>query len=106
MKVAKLTSAIFAILVATVLLAFTLLPGGSVKGAINPINGGIKCWAISQTDTFQTNIINGAFEINNMKPGNYRIAIEAIPPYKNTVREGIDIRSGEVTDIGEIRLQQ
>ena len=44
--------------------------------------------------------------MNNMKPGTYRIAIEAIPPYKNAVREGIDIRNGEVTDIGEIRLQQ
>jgi hypothetical protein len=66
----------------------------------------VKCWAISSTDTFQTNIVNGAFEMNNMKPGTYRIAIEAIPPYKNAVREGIDIRNGEVTDIGEIRLQQ
>jgi len=105
MKITKFTSAIFS-MVATGLLAFVLFFGGSVKGTINPINGGVKCWAISQTDTFQTNIVNGAFEMNNMKPGIYRIAIEAIPPYKNAVREGIEIRNSEVTDIGEIRLQQ
>ena len=105
MKITKFTSAIFS-MIATGLLAFVLFFGGSVKGSINPINGGVKCWAISSTDTFQTNIVNGAFEINNMKPGSYRIAIEAIPPYKNAVREGIEIRNGEITDIGEIRLQQ
>ena len=105
MKITKFTSAIIS-MIATGLFAFVVFFGGSVKGSINPINGGIKCWAISQTDTFQTNIVNGAFEMNNMKPGTYRIAIEAIPPYKNAVKEGIDIRNGEVTDIGEIRLQQ
>jgi len=105
MKIAKFTSAIFATAMAGVF-AFIMPPGGSVKGSVNPINGGVKCWAISSTDTFQTNIVNGAFEMNNMKPGTYRVAIEAIPPYKNAVREGIDIRNGEVTDIGEIRLQQ
>jgi hypothetical protein len=105
MKGARITSAIFATL-ATGLFAFEILVGGSVKGSITPITGGIKCWAISQTDTLQTNILNGAFEMNNMKPGTYRIAIEAIPPYKNAVREGIEVRNGEVTDIGEIKLQQ
>jgi hypothetical protein len=105
MKVAKITSAVFSTL-AIGLFAFIVLLGGTVKGTITPLNGGIKCWAISQTDTFQTNIANGAFELSNLKPGTYRITIEAIPPFKNAVREGIDIRNGEVTDIGEIRLQQ
>ena len=105
MKVAIITSAIFAIL-ATGLFAFEGLVGGSVRGSITPITGGIKCWAVSQTDTLQTNIVNGAFEMNNMKPGTYRIAIEAIPPYKNAVREGIQVRNDEVTDIGEIKLEQ
>ncbi|SRR5258706_9379646 len=105
MKIASLILAIFATL-SMGLFAFDAVPGGTVRGSITPINGGVKCWAISQTDTLQTNIVNGAFEINNMKPGTYRIAIEAIPPLKNAVREGIDIRNGEVTDIGEIRLQQ
>lgn len=105
MKIASITSAIFATL-ATGLFAFIVLFGGTVKGSVTPINGGLKCWAISQTDTFQTNIVNGAFELSNVKPGTYRIAIEAIPPYKNALREGIDVRNGEVTDIGEIRLHQ
>src|SRR5258705_10412047 len=105
MKAARFSSAIIAVVIAGIL-AFNIVPGGSVRGTINPMNSGIKCWAISQTDTLQTNIINGAFELNNMKPGIYRIAIKAIPPYKNAVREGIDVRNGEVTDVGEIRLQQ
>ena len=102
---AKITWSVFATL-ACGLFAFIVLLGGSVKGNILPVTGGIKCWAISKTDTFQTNIVNGVFELSNIKPGIYRIAIEAIPPYKNAVKEGVDIRNGEVTDLGEIRLEQ
>ena len=105
MKKAKFTSVILLIVVTVALFAFTIA-GGSVKGTIVPINGALKAWAISQTDTFQSGINNGAFEINNVKAGTYRIVIEAVSPYKSEVRDAIKINDGEVTDLGEIRLQQ
>ena len=88
------------------ILSFINVAGGTVKGIVIPGNGASKCWAVSGKDTFQSNIVSGAFQLNNLKAGVYRIAIETMPPYKNVVRDGVAIRDGEVTDLGEIRLQQ
>ncbi len=105
MKASKFMIAIIAI-IATGLLSFKIITASSVKGTIFPANGGLKAWAISEKDTFQSNIVNGSFGINNLKPGTYKIVIEAAAPYKNAVKEAVEVRTDEVTDVGEIRLEK
>lgn len=92
--------------VAAGLFAFNVMVGGSVKGTVAPADGATKAWAISATDTFSTDISSGAFEIGNVKPGTYSITIEGKAPYKNASKEGVEVKEGEVTDIGEIKLEQ
>lgn len=86
------------------LLAFTHIADGSVKGAIVPIDGGIRAWALSAKDTFRTDISSGSFEIQNVKPGTYRLIIEAKAPYKNFAKDSITVIEGNSLDVGEISL--
>jgi hypothetical protein len=103
MKTTKFLSIGLIVLVAF-LFAFTFLSGGSVKGTVTPINAALKATAVSDSNVFETNVINGSFEIKNIKPGTYRIIIDASLPYKKTVKDGIEVREGQTTNIGEIRL--
>ena len=57
-------------------------------------------------DTMRTNIRNGGFEIGQVKPGTYKLVIEAIAPYKNFQKEGVVVNEKKATDVGEITLQQ
>lgn len=88
------------------LLAANRLANGSLKGTISPADAGVRAWAVSATDTLQTGITGGSFEMKNVRPGIYKIIIEANAPYKNATKEGVAIRDGEATDIGQIVLQQ
>lgn len=79
---------------------------GSLKGTISPADAGIRVWAISISDTLKTNITDGSFEILNIKPGIYKVILEANAPYKNSSMEGVEVRDGETTDIGQVMLVQ
>jgi len=105
MKTFRIASAALGV-VAAGLFAFNIMVGGSVKGTITPADGGAKAWAMSATDTFSTDISNGAFEIGNVKPGTYNVVIEAKAPHKNASRQGVEVKEGEATDVGEIKLEQ
>ena len=88
------------------LFAFTISFSGSLKGTVTPSNGALKVWAISSTDTVNGTITNGTFDLRNVKPGTYKLVVEATPPYKNVTKESITVKDGEITDVGEIRLEQ
>jgi hypothetical protein len=88
------------------ILAFYTVAVGSIKGTVAPAEGGVRAWAESATDTMKASIINGAYEITDVKPGTYKLVIEARPPYKNTARDGIAVVDGQSTDAGEIRLEK
>lgn len=105
MKTFRIASAALCV-VAAGLFAFNVMVAGSVKGTIAPAEGGAKAWAMSATDTFSTDIGNGAFEIGNVKPGTYNVVIEAKAPYKNASKQGVEVKEGEATDVGEIKLEQ
>jgi len=52
-------------------------------------------------------IINqGSFEIQNVKAGTYKVYIDAVDPYKDVVKEGVQVTDGGIADIGEIQLQR
>jgi hypothetical protein len=51
-------------------------------------------------------IINGSYEISGVKPGTYKIIIEAKPPYRNAAKDGVMVSDGQSSDAGEIRLEK
>ncbi len=97
----------FGIVAITVgLFAFSNMEYGSVKGTVSPQQGALRAWVLSAKDTFKADVIEGTFEIKYVKNGTYRLVIEAKPPYKNALKEGITVLEGSQVDVGEIVLQQ
>lgn len=105
MKRVKLTLAALGI-VASGLFAFNVITNGSVKGTVSPADAAVRALAISGADTLKADVTNGAFEIGNAKPGTYQVIIEAKAPYKNSVKDGVEVKEGEATDLGEIKMEQ
>ena len=103
MKISKLSMGALAIATAS-LFAFKALVNGTVKGTVSPAEGAARAWVISATDTLKATINQGAFEIPDVKPGTYKVIIEAKPPYKNVAKDGITVTDGQTSDIGEIKL--
>lgn len=80
---------------------------GTVTGNVNPAEAALRAWVFSSTDTLTAQVENsGHFQISPVKPGNYRLLIEARPPYRNSVREGIRVADGPPTDVGTIDMQR
>jgi hypothetical protein len=89
-----------------VLFSFSILEGGSIKGRIIPTDGATQVWAVSAHDTLRAAITQGAFELVNAKAGTYKLMIDANEPYKDIVRDGIQVSDGSATDLGEIQLEK
>jgi hypothetical protein len=105
MKKTKLALVALAIS-AVILFAFSAIPASTIKGSVTPAGMAIKAWAISPTDTLSANVLNGEFEIKDVKPGTYSVVIEAQAPYAATRRRDVVVKADvPVTDIGEIKLQ-
>ena len=90
----------------TALFAFKNIEGGSIKGKITPPDGAAQVWALSSKDTLKAMINQGSFEIQNASAGTYKIYIDATDPYKDVVKEGVQVTDGGVADIGVITLQK
>ncbi|HVU95627.1 MAG TPA: carboxypeptidase-like regulatory domain-containing protein [Puia sp.] len=88
------------------LFAFTHFKAGSIRGTVTPAEGGVRAWAESATDTVRAPIVNGSYEIADVKPGAYKIVIEAKPPYRNIAKDGIIVSDGQTADVGEIKLDK
>jgi hypothetical protein len=88
------------------LFAFTHFKVGSIKGTVTPAEAGVRAWAESATDTLRAPIVNGTYEIADVKPGAYKIIIEAKPPYHNIAKDGIMVNDGQAADVGEIKLDK
>jgi hypothetical protein len=90
--------------IAAGLFAFTTLQGGSIKGKVIPADGASQVWAISNADTLKAAISQGNFEITRAKAGTYKVYIDAIDPYKDIVKDGVQVNDGSTVDLGEIQL--
>ena len=77
----------------------------SIIGRVNPIDGANSAWAIGGRDSATSNIVNGAFSFA-IKPGIYKVVVDAIEPYKDAVLENISVKEGQTVDVGEIVLQR
>lgn len=85
-----------------------VIPGNiaiSIHGTITPAEGAKKVWAISGTDSVFAVPSSGTFSFD-VKPGTWKIKVEASAPYKNVVVENIIVEDGKSVDAGEIKLTQ
>ena len=88
------------------LFAFSTLRDGSIHGTVTPPEAAVQAWAESATDTIKSPIVNGSFDMAGVKPGTYKVIIEAKPPYQNAAKDGIMVSDGQASDAGEIRLEK
>lgn len=93
------------ILTVAMLHAFRLMQSSSISGKIIPPEGAELVLATTGNDSMRTTIMNGAF-VFTAKPGTWKITIKGIAPFKDAVLERVDVKEGQNTDLGEIRLQQ
>jgi hypothetical protein len=80
--------------------------GGTVHGNVTPPGVGLQAFLFSGKDTLSVNVANDAFQFSNVAAGTYKLLVEAAPPYRNAVKEGIRVIEGEFTDAGQIELQR
>ncbi len=79
--------------------------GTQIKGHIDPANAAFAVVAYSSTDSTKVTVTDGSFILNE-KPGTYKIIVEANSPFKNAIKEDVQVVDGNVTDLGTIKLQQ
>ena len=97
---------LFAIIFTVAMLhAFRLMQSSSISGKVIPPDGSETVMAINGRDSMRTTVINGAF-VFTAKPGTWKIVVRGKAPFKDAVLESVDVKEGQNTDIGEIRLQQ
>ncbi|MBV9986548.1 MAG: hypothetical protein JO301_02650 [Chitinophagaceae bacterium] len=96
----------FLVMITLVFLSFRPQRTGAVAGSINPPDGASQVWLLSERDTIRGMLKNGSFDIAGVKPGFCVLVVDAIPPYKNTTRTGIEVFEGSTTNVGEIYLDQ
>jgi hypothetical protein len=75
-----------------------------ITGKVSPPDGGISVWAASRTDTVRGLISTaGSFSLQ-VKPGTYRLFIDAKEPFKDVMLENLEVKD-QPLDVGEIVLQ-
>ncbi len=76
-----------------------------IHGTIDPADAARKVWAINGADSFSTIPVSGKFSVE-VKPGNWFLLVEGIPPYKNAVMNSILVLDNQSTDAGVIKMEQ
>jgi len=93
------------IIISVVLISSFANDRSGIQGTIDPPEGARKIWAVSGKDTVAIIPSPGSF-IMDLKPGNWKLVVDAVLPYKNVERDGILVTDGQITDIGLIKLTQ
>jgi hypothetical protein len=88
-----------------VLYAYRPIDQSSITGKVTPADQANAVWAISGTDSTSANVINGVFSLT-AKAGTYKVIVDAKDPYKDVALEGIVVKDGGATDLGEIKLKK
>lgn len=103
----KIRLALAAVVIsAGALFAFNAVQTSTIKGTVTPADKAVRAWAISDTDTLNAAVQNGAFEIKDVKAGTYSVIIEAQEPFASTRKKDVEVKTDTpITDIGEIKLQ-
>jgi hypothetical protein len=104
----KKLTAIGVILMAVLFVFAAFIPQrtGTVSGRVLPADGASQVWLLTPRDTMHGALKNGSFEIAGVRTGSCVLVIDALAPYKRTVRSGIEVYEGSVTNVGEIALEK
>jgi hypothetical protein len=94
------------LIVGIIVMSFYKKAGGSVRGTVTPPEAGLHAFLFSGKDTFNVNVVNGTFQFLNVSAGNYKLMVEAAPPYRNGIKDGVSVADGQFTDAGQIELQK
>lgn len=86
------------------LFAFAV-PQTSITGKVTPADGANMVWAVSGTDSAKAAVNAGAFSLQ-VKPGTYKVVVDAKDPYKDVLLENIEVKQDQPVDVGEIVLQK
>ena len=92
-------------IIISVVLISSFADRSGIQGTIDPPEGARKIWAVSGKDTVAIIPSPGSF-IMDVKPGSWKLVVEAVLPYKNVERDGVLVTDGQITDIGLIKLTQ
>jgi len=105
MGVMKATWAFGAVIAGvTTLHALKIQESGTVSGKVSPPDGAKFAWAINGTDSSKTSLADGKF-LFKLKPGSYKIIVDATEPLKDAVIDAVQINDGKTVDLGEIPLK-
>lgn len=85
--------------------ATTKTEGTSIKGRVDPLDAAIEAVAISATDSVRSAVTDGMFLLN-VRHGTYKLIIVAKVPYKNVIKDNVEVADGNTTDVGTIRMQE
>ncbi|RYY61671.1 MAG: carboxypeptidase regulatory-like domain-containing protein [Chitinophagaceae bacterium] len=75
----------------------------TITGKVSPADAADMVWAINSTDSAKTTISSGSFSFT-VKPGKYRIVVDAKEPRRDVILDNIEVGNQPV-DLGEIVIQ-
>jgi len=98
------------ILSCAVMIGMAVLPAftevqSSITGRIKPDDGAEAVWAINGKDSLRQPVTGGGFSID-VKPGIYKLIVDAKEPYKDVYMENLEVKQGLPLDVGDIYLQR
>jgi hypothetical protein len=82
------------------------MPQSAITGSMLPADGAESIMAFSGTDSAKGVILNtGSFSLS-VKPGIYKLLVDAKAPYKDVLLENLEVKDERPLDIGQIVLQK
>lgn len=100
-----LQTALFSSFIVIALCSFILNQDSGIKGTVSPADGAGIVWAVSGSDSVKVTPDNGAFAFS-VKPGTYKVIVQALADYKTFIKENVVVEEGKVTDLGTITLEK
>ena len=91
-----------------VIRTITKAQDGAIRGSIVPIESTPAIYAIIGEDTLGTTYADdaGKFLIRGLAPGNYKVTFEPKSGYQPVEKSDVAVILGNVTDIGEVQINQ
>ena len=86
--------------------AVKLLQASSMHTKVIPADAAEKVYAIQGKDTAKMTGTDGEFYLSTIRPGRWRIHVEARKPFRSATLQGIDLLPGKDRDLGQIRLSE
>ncbi|HTE25722.1 carboxypeptidase-like regulatory domain-containing protein [Flavitalea sp.] len=100
-----LQSAVLLSVIIIGLFAFRVAQNSGIKGTVSPAEGTGMVWAISSSDSLKMTPEKGTFAFS-LKPGTYKVIVQAVSDYKSFIKENVVVEDGKVTDLGTITLEK